>query len=111
MSNRGLLGDLVCVCSPRAVLPRFPAWLGPSSLGGTCFKEDFQVLEQDAALGEAMKGHVHRWTADCLLYLLYCRLFLALLRRGETTAQHTASLVTQGRHWAIACCLTSQYNI
>ena len=50
----------MCDCRPRAVLPRFPAWLGPSSLGGACFQEDFQMLEQDTVLGEAMKGDVYR---------------------------------------------------
>ena len=58
--KQGLLRSVGYICRPRAVLPRFPAWLGPSSLGGACFQDDFQMLEQDAVLGEAMKGDVHR---------------------------------------------------
>ena len=45
---------------PQKALAVFPGWLGPSALGGVCFQEDYQLLAEEAALGQALRGTVYR---------------------------------------------------
>ncbi|CAK0783978.1 hypothetical protein CVIRNUC_007181 [Coccomyxa viridis] len=45
---------------PQKALAVFPGWLGPSALGGVCFQEDYQLLADDAVLGQALRGTVYR---------------------------------------------------